>query len=192
MRALGVALALIVSSAVSIAHAALPGEQVKAGFVFANAGAALRETPDAAAKSVGTPPSGLRLVYRRLIDTGTGPSWYFVEHPGGKSGWIAAKDTTTTRPTTPPPAKPIKIVDSGIGVAQPSSAQTAAARGLSPAAKGYAEKKQDWKSSVDQFITMEATVDEYFADPHDAEGNYPDETRPGRKQKAEAFRADLK
>ena len=193
---LAAALALVVLGSPLIAVSApLPGEQTKAGFIYvkpAAAKAVLRETPDAAAKVLAEPPSGTRLVYRRLIDPGIGATWYFVEHPGGKSGWIAVTDTSTTRPTAPPPAKPIKVVDSGVGLATPSSAQTAAARGLSPMAKQYAEKKQDFKVSVDQFLTLESAVDTYFSDPHDEKGNYADVTVAGRKTKAEQFRSELR
>lgn len=193
---LATTLALVVLASSLIGWTApLPGEQPKAGFIYvkpAASKAVLRETPDASAKVVAEPPSGTRLVYRRLIDPGTGPTWFFVEHPGGKSGWIAAADTGTTRPTVPPPAKPIKVVDSGVGLATPSSAQTAAARGLSPMAKQYAEKKLDFKTSVDQFLTLETAVEAYFGDPHDEQGNYPDVTVAGRKTKAEQFRTELK
>lgn len=192
MRHVATALVMLALGSVAVG-APLPGEQTKAGFIFVKAGnPVIRESPDASSKPLGTPAAGGRLVYRRLIDPGTGPTWFFVEHPGGKAGWIAVADTSPTRPTAPPPARPIKVLDSGVGLATPSSAQTAAARGLSPAAKNYAEKKQDWKSSVDQFITMEKTVEDYFADPHDANGNYPDETVDGRKKKADQFRAELK
>ena len=193
MRVLALCVVAAFLGVLIVSAAPLPGEQVKAGFIFVKGAApVIRETPDASAKSLGNPPVGARLVYRRLIDPGAGATWYFVEHPGGKAGWIAVADTSTTRPTSPPPAKPIKVVDSGVGLATPSSAQTAAARGLSPMAKQYAEKKQDFKVSVDQFLTLESAVDTYFSDPHDEKGNYQDVTVAGRTTKAEQFRSELK
>ena len=59
-------------------------------------------------------------------------------------------------------------------------------------ARQYAEKKQDFNTSVDQFLTLETSVETYFGDPHDEMGNYPDVTVAGRKTKAEQFRSELK
>ncbi len=172
-------------------------ERAAAGFVFvkpASGKAVLREGPSATAKVVGEPPAGARLVYRKVSEAAGKATWFRVEPPGGTPGWIAAQDTSATRPTAPPPGRPVKIVDSGLGNPRPTSAQTAAARGLADGAKRYASAKQELKASVDQFLTLEQTVEELFLDPHHPEtGAYPDSDPGGtRKAKAAAFRAGLK
>lgn len=173
-------------------------EKIEAGFVFvkpASGAAVIREVPDHNAKVVGKPPVGARLVYRKAMeDLQRNYTWYRVEPPGGTPGWIAAADTTRTRPIPPPPGRPLKVVDSGLGAPRPTAAQTAAARGLSDKAQRYAnEKPQELKLSVDQFLTMEKAVETLYDDPHNAaDGSYPDSDPKGmRKQRAAKFRAEI-
>lgn len=176
-----------------VAHA--DTEKPEAGSVYAaSKSTRTYAAPNPTSKLVDSPPSGSRLVYRRVMVGANGAkTWYYVAPPGRAAGWVAAADVAATRPTQPPKAKIIKPLDSGLGVARPTAAQTAAARGLSDSAKQYADKKTELKEAVDQFITLEKTVDVYFDDPHnEADGSYPDVTVPERKKKAEAFKAGLK
>ncbi len=86
-----------------------------AGFIFINPPsrrAVSRSGPTKSCPEVGTLPNGARLVYRRVVvneNTGA-PEWYFVEPPGGTPGWVPAGDTSNTRPVTPIPRRPIKIM----------------------------------------------------------------------------------
>lgn len=170
-------------------------EKPEAGSVFA-ASKSMRilETADPGGKVLDSPPSGTRLVYRRVLVNASGAkTWYYVAPPGRAAGWVAAADVSATRPTEPPQARIIKPLDSGLATERPTAAQTAAARGLSDSAKQYAEKKTELKAAVDQFITLEKTVEDYFVDPHSSiDGSYPDVTVPERKKKADEFKAALK
>lgn len=98
-----------------------PGITESAGFIFINPPsrrAVSRSGPTKSCPEVGTLPNGARLVYRRVVfneETGA-PDWYLVEPPGGTPGWIPAGDTSPTRPVTPIPTRPIRIIpDSGDG-----------------------------------------------------------------------------
>ena len=172
-------------------------EKPAAGAVFAAGKSApiakAYETPDPTSKVVGTQPNGTRLVFRRQMLGADGKvTWYYVAPPGRPAGWVSAAEVVETRPGDPPAAKLIKPLDSGLATERPTAAQTAAARGLSDSAKQYAEKKTELKAAVDQFITLEKTVEDYFVDPHNSiDGSYPDVTVPERKKKAEAFKAAL-
>lgn len=173
-------------------------EKIEAGAVFARAkeGPVVKVLANAAAgaKVLSTPNNGTRLPYRKKMIGGNGQeTWYFVVIPGRAPGWVAAADTSATRPQAPPPPKMITPVDSGLTAERPTASQTAAARGLSDSAKRYASEKQDFEKTVNQFLTLEKTVEDYFDDPHDpADGSYPDVTVEGRKQKANTFKATLK
>ena len=170
-------------------------ERITAGFIYVKAsGAALRDAPDESGAVVAKPPVGARLVYRKQMETTAGPQWYFVEPPGQKAGWIAISETSPTRPTAPPPGRPMNLVDSGLGAPRPTAAQTAAARGLSDKAKNYASEKQELKLSVDQFLTLEKAVEDLYGDPHNPkDGSYEDKDPKGmRKSRAAKFQAELK
>jgi len=65
----------------------------------------------------------------RDVRTVNGETWYYVQNPGGGSGWISSKNVGCTRPKAPPPSRPNKVVDSGVGVAKCAAAQTAGSRG---------------------------------------------------------------
>jgi len=98
-----------------------PSITESAGFIFINPPsrrAVSRSAPNKSCPEVGTLPNGARLVYRRVVfneETGA-PDWYLVEPPGGTPGWIPAGDTSPTRPVTPTPTRPIRIIpDSGDG-----------------------------------------------------------------------------
>lgn len=173
-------------------------EKAAAGAVFAAGKAApvtkAYEAPNAASKVVGTQPNGTRLVFRRTMLGADGKvTWYYVAPPGRPAGWVSASEVAANRPGDPPQAKLITPVDSGLATERPTAAQTAAARGLSDSAKQYAEKKTELKDAVNQFLTLEKTVEDYFVDPHSSiDGSYPDVTVPERKKKAEEFKAALK
>lgn len=173
-------------------------EKPAAGAVFALGKTApvtkVHEQANSTAKVVGTQPNGTRLVYRRQMLGADGKvTWYYVAPPGRPAGWVAASEVAENRPGAPPVAKIIKPLDSGLATERPTAAQTAAARGLSDSAKQYAEKKTELKAAVDQFITLEKTVEDYFVDPHNSiDGSYPDVTVPERKKKAQEFKAALK
>ena len=176
--------------------AAQEAEKVEAGFLFvkpASGAAIIRELPKADARPVSKPPAGLRLVYRKVVESGGTAAWYRVEPPGMRPGWIAARDTSPKRPTPPPPARPITPVESGLYEARPTAAQTAAARGLADSAKKYAEGKQDLKETVNQFLTLEKAVEDYFNDHHHPmDGSYEDVTVEGRKKRAQEFEEGLR
>lgn len=175
--------------------ASADSEKAEAGSVFAaSKSTRILATADPAAKVLDSPPSGTRLVYRRVMVSATGTkTWYYVAPPGRAAGWVAASETAATRPEPPPQAKIIKPLDSGLGSERSTPAQTAAARGLSDSAKQYAEKKTELKAAVDQFITLEKTVEDYFLDPHNSiDGSYPDVTVPERIKKADEFKAALR
>lgn len=173
-------------------------EKIEAGAVFAKAksGPAVKILAEAVptSKVLSTPNNGTRLPYRKKIVGSDGrETWYFVVIPGRAPGWVAANDTSPTRPEAPPPPRMIVPVDSGITAERPTASQTAAARGLSDSAKRYASEKQGYVETVNEFLTLEKTVEEYFDDPHDEiDGSYPDVTVEGRKKKAQQFRATLK
>ena len=77
---------------------------------------------------VGNLPNGGRELYTETT-TVNGETWYHVSPPGGGSGWIPANQTTSTRPTVPPPTPPTHVNPSGVGLAETSGAQTAGSRG---------------------------------------------------------------
>jgi hypothetical protein len=188
-------LALVLSLALLPVTSYADTEKPEAGSVFAaSKSTKTYEAPNTTSKMVDSPPSGTRLVYRRVMLGANGAkTWYYVAPPGRAAGWVAAADTSASRPGEPPAAKIIKPLDSGLSSDRPTAAQTAAARGLSDSAKQYAEKKTELKAAVDQFITLEKTVEDYFVDPHNSvDGSYPDVTVPERKKKAEEFKAALK
>lgn len=170
-------------------------EKAEAGAVFAaSKSTRILDAANPAGKVVGSPPSGTRLVYRRVMVGADGKTtWYYVAPPGRPAGWVVASDTAPTKPGNPPVAKIIKPVDSGLTTNSPTAAQTAAARGLSDSAKQYAEKKPELKAVADQFMTLETTVETLFSDPHDpSDGSYPDVTVPERQKNAAALKATVK
>lgn len=172
-------------------------EKPAAGALFAQSKAAgsvkLHEAADASSKALISAPNGTRLVYRKQMVGADGkPTWYFVTPPGKPAGWVQASELADRRPGEPPPVKVIPRMDSGLGVERPTAAQTAAARGLADSAKKYAATKEELKNAVDQFVTLEKAVEDYFKDPHnEADGSYPDITVEGRKAAARDFRAKL-
>ena len=193
-----VLLASVVVALFAAGEALADKEEVRTGAIFAlnkSAGITMiHEQPDEKSKALAKPPNGTRLPYRKVrLGADLKPTWYFVSPPGKPAGWVKAAHTSETRPGNTAPPKRIELVDSGITSEAPTAAQTAAARGLSPSAKQYAANKQNYKLTVDQFITLEKTVDDYFDDHHDPiEGTYRDVTPEGRKQKAAQFRATVK
>ena len=89
-----------------------------------------RDSPSSDGTVVGVVPRGMRLVYDSVVRDANGtPTHYHVNPPGGRSGYIPAGSTSDTRPTPPPQAKPSVVIDSGVGLANTSSAQTAGSRG---------------------------------------------------------------
>ena len=117
--------------------------------------------------------------------------WYHAEPPGGTSGWISAEDLSDARPTPLPPGKPLRLVDTGLGNAHPTSSMTAAANGMDDRAIKYG-KSQDLEQTVNEFLTIEKEVETLYQDPHDEKGGYPeDHDNPIRKQKARTFRDSL-
>ena len=170
-------------------------EKVAAGSVFALSKTSgmvkIYEQANETART-NTAANGTRLPFRKQMEGPNGITWYFVTPPGRPAGWVKAADITLTRPGETPPPKMIEVIDAGLKAERPSAAQTAAARGLSDQAKQYATEKQDFDKTVNQFLTLETTVEEYFGDKHDEKGDYPDITVEGRKQKAAAFKAALK
>ena len=193
IRTLALALAL---SAPALAWADV--EKTAAGALFAQAktGASVKilQAANPSAKTAIYAPNGTRLVYRKQMVGADGkPTWYYVTPPGKPAGWVLATELADRRPGDPPPAKPLPLMDSGLGAERPTAAQTAAARGLADSAKKYAGSKEDLKVYVDQFVTLEKAVEVYFRDPHnESDGSYPDVTVPGRKEAATKFRAGLK
>jgi hypothetical protein len=193
-------LALSFLFASSAATAPLTLERAGAGFIFVTPAvgkASLRETPEAGAKFVGSPPTGARLVYRKLVEVDGRAASYRVEPPGGIAGWIAAGDTSLTRPSTLPVSKPMKLIE-GRTAAVGTSSSTSAARGLDGRARDYAASKDELKTATEQFVTLETEVLALFSklgefdDKLDANGNYPDVDNPVRKRKAEEFKAGAK
>jgi hypothetical protein len=184
----------------SPAWAAVPLERQSAGFVFvtpAAGKASLLEKPEAGAKAVGSPPTGARLVYRKLVEVEGKAAWYRVEPPAGVAGWIAARDVSLTRPSTLPVSKPMKLIEGRTAVVG-SSSSTSAARGLDGRAREYAASKADLAVAVEQFAALETEVLARFSkagefdDKLDANGNYADVDNPVRKRKAQEFKAGVK
>lgn len=185
----------------TLAHAAADPDRAQAGSLFvapADGKAELRETADPTSRVIGTATPGARLVYRRVaIDLQNKPSWYRVEPPSGAPGWLAAAETTEKRPTAPPPAKPVKVLDSGLASGEISASPTAAARGLDARARKYGQQ-QDLAKSADQFVTLEDFVEKLYLDPHAPDGTYPEEgaaLKPRaatRRAKALQFKRGLK
>ncbi len=193
-------LALTFLVASSAATAAVTLERAGSGFIFVTPAvgkASLRETPEAGSKSVGSPPTGARLVYRKLVEIDGKAAWYRVEPPGGIPGWIAASDTSLTRPSTLPVSKPMKLIE-GRTAAVGASSSTSAARGLDGRARDYAASKAELKAATEQFVTLETEVLALFSkagefdDKLDTNGNYPDLDNPVRKRKADEFKAGVK
>lgn len=162
----------------AVAAAAPDPDKPQIGFVFVTAKSGkpvLREAPDASSKEVGSPANGARLVYRRVaVGRDNTISWYRVEPPGGTPGWLRVEDTSDKRPTAPPSARPLAIKDSGIRAAGMQDSATAAGRSLRGNARNYAEKR-GMKESADQFVTLEAYVENHYKDPQSDEGTYPEE-----------------
>ena len=193
------ALALLLAASPVLA-AAVSVERVVAGFVFvtpAAGKASLLDKPEAAGKPVGSPPTGARLVYRKLLEVDGKPAWYRVEPPGGTPGWIAAADTSPNRPSTLPATKPMKLIE-GRTAAVGSASSTSAARGLDGRARSYAATKAELVAATEQFTTLETEVLALFSkagvfdDKLDANGNYADVDNPVRKAKAQEFKAGAK
>lgn len=88
----------------------------------------IHSAPSYDSSVVGNLPRGGRELYTNTT-TINGEKWYHVNQPGGSSGWIPANQTTSTRPTVPPPAPPTHIAPSGAGLATSAGAQTAGSRG---------------------------------------------------------------
>lgn len=193
-------LALTLLLVSSPAAAAVTLERAGAGFIFVTPAvgkASLRETPESGARSVGSPPTGARLVYRKLVEVDGKAAWYRVEPPGGLPGWIAARDTSPTRPSALPVSKPMKLIE-GRTAAVGSSSSTTAARGLDGRARGYAASRDELKTAAEQFVTLETEVLALFSkagefdDKLDATGNYADVDNPVRERRAREFKAGVK
>ncbi|HVO31579.1 MAG TPA: SH3 domain-containing protein [bacterium] len=184
-------LLIIPAAAIFLASAeasATPYEQLGVGNVFASTSATLRSDPAPDAKVVSHAPKGGRLVYRKQLIEGDKPVWYLVQPPGlATPAWVSAAEVSTTSLSGVPVGKPLKLLDSGLGAARPTSSMTAAAHGLDDRAKQYGEK-QGMKLSVDQFLTLEKSVETLYQDPHKADASY-DETQdnPVRKDHANNF-----
>lgn len=183
---------LAVAAAPGLAHA--DWEQAKAGFVYVQAASApLRDDAKAEGKVVSSIPHGGRVLYRRVVmgDDGN-PKWYHAERPGLPAGWIAATDVVTGNPTPLPPGKPLKLVETGLGNAHPTSSMTAAAHGMDERAVRYG-KAQNLETTVNEFLTLEKEVETLYLDPHSATGTYPENSdNPVRQQKAQTFREGRK
>lgn len=198
---LPVAAALLLLSTGGSARAAADPTKSLAGFVFVNPAdgkAELRAEPDPDAKVVSTAPNGARLVFRSVaVGADNKHSWYRVEPPAGTPGWLAVAETSDKRPTTPPAARPLKLLESGIEKGSIAASPTAAARGLDDKSKRYASDA-DLGAAADEFITLEAFVEKLYADPHGKNGTYPESgeaVKPrnaARKAKATQFRQRIK
>ncbi len=106
-------------------------DPAREGFVYVSARRVprLHSEPSADASIVGTPPNGVRLVYRQAVRVG-GQTWFHVEPPGGSKGWLSGEDAGCKRPSDIPPPKPINVRPSrGVGPAKTSAAHAPAGRG---------------------------------------------------------------
>ena len=194
-------IAVVPCSTAGRAWAAADPTKSLAGFVFVNPAdgkAELRAEPDPEAKVVATAPNGARLVFRSVaVGVDNKNSWYRVEPPGGTPGWLAIAEASDKRPTTPPAARPIKLLESGIEKGSIAASPTAAARGLDDKSKRYAQES-DLGDAADEFITLEAFVEKLYSDPHGKNGTYPESgeaVKPrnaARKAKAIQFRRGIK
>jgi hypothetical protein len=102
--------------------AASGGRSGDRGFRYSSGGTVVYDSPGGTV--VATVPTGGRLVYDGVVrDSGGNPTHYHVHPPGGRSGYVPAGTTSDTRPTPPPQRKPSVVIDSGIGLANTSSAQ---------------------------------------------------------------------
>lgn len=91
------------------------------GFIFAgkcghpyDRRAKVHSSPSEDSPVVGVAPTGMRLVFRDKKRVNA-KSWYYVESPGGTSGWLSGDDTCCRRQSDVPSMRPIHIIDSGIG-----------------------------------------------------------------------------
>lgn len=100
------------------------------GLAYTPGNATGRSGPSKSAPKVATLASGGRYLYRstRLAE---GETWFEIVPPGmgGGTAWVPGSELSCKRAVPPPVLKPDRIVDSGIGVAKTSSAQTAGSRG---------------------------------------------------------------
>lgn len=101
------------------------------GFAYTPGTANARSGPSTSATAVATLPSGGRFLYRSTTRTPDGETWFEVVPPGlnGGTAWVPGTELSCRRPVPPPVTKPSRVVDTGIGVAKTSSAQTAGSRG---------------------------------------------------------------
>lgn len=103
------------------------------GFVYysGSPGGEARSEPFANAPVVATLNRGGRYVYRGTTRTVSGETWFLIEPPGlapdpelgPRTAWVPGRALSCRRPTAPPPPRPTKIVDTGIGVAKTTSTQ---------------------------------------------------------------------
>lgn len=115
-------LAVGTGTALAAGGAAAGGGRGDRGFRYSSGGTVVYDSPGGTV--VATVPTGSRLVYDGVVrDSGGNPTHYHVHPPGGRSGYVPAGTTSDTRPTPPPPRKPSVVIDSGIGLANTSSAQ---------------------------------------------------------------------
>ena len=97
------------------------------GFVFSSGSGNVYSEP-----SFGSPvaqaPIGGRYLYTKTIKTSDGQTWYYVSVPGARTGWMAGRDLSCTRPTVPLAPRPTRVFPSP-DLAEASAAQTAGSRG---------------------------------------------------------------
>lgn len=101
------------------------------GFTFTPGTATGRSGPSKSAPAVATLPAGGRYLYRSTTRTPDGETWFELVPPGmnGGTAWAPGSELSCRRPNAPIPQRPSRVVDSGTGVAEASSAQTAGSRG---------------------------------------------------------------
>jgi hypothetical protein len=185
------------------------------GFIFASgAGPKLRTEPKASAAETVSPPVGTRLIYRKVEREGDAVAWYWIDQPGIGSGWLAAADSSVTRPSAVPAVKPVprvtpKPLATGDGAVKTLAAQTTSARTLKPEDAARAAREAGaaistralasrtlastseadavvYQATVD-YNTLERMIGIQMSDPPHPDGRYADVTARGRKADSELF-----
>lgn len=91
------------------------------GFVFSSGSGNVYSEPRLGS-SIAQAPTGGRYVYTKTTKTNDGQTWYYLSVPGGRTGWMAGRDLSCTRPKAQFPSRPLRVFPSP-NFAKSSSAQ---------------------------------------------------------------------